>query len=96
MIELSVDPDELESVAGDIRTSVTNIGTSLDTLAADLLALSTRWTGAASDAFQAAHRSWNGDMSLLAQRLTAIAKLLDQASAAYVTTETAVVERCSS
>lgn len=95
MSELKVDPDELDSAVADIRASVTNVETSLDTLTVDLQSLSAQWTGAASDAFQSAYRSWNGDMSRMAANLRAVADLLHRASVAYTRTEAAVVERCS-
>ncbi|UJP40353.1 WXG100 family type VII secretion target [Cellulomonas palmilytica] len=95
MIQLTVDPDDLEDAVTDIRTSVKNLEASLDALGADMKVLEAAWTGDAADAFQARYRSWDSDMSLAIADLTVIGDLLYQASLSYQETEDAVIERCA-
>ncbi|WP_268531100.1 WXG100 family type VII secretion target [Cellulomonas sp. CW35] len=95
MIQLTVDPDDLEDAVSDIRTSAANLEASLDGLDADMKVLAAAWTGDASDAFQARYRAWDSDMSLAVADLRIIGDLLYQASLSYTETEAAVIERCA-
>lgn len=95
MTTLTVDPDDLESAAADIREAATGIEATLDDLTAQLRLLATRWTGAASDAFQAAQGSWDTSMDDLRSTLLSIASAVSAAASTYSSTESAVIARCS-
>ncbi|GEL94082.1 WXG100 family type VII secretion target [Cellulomonas composti] len=95
MAVITVDPDDLEDLAVEMRKSADRMQASLDDLATGIRSLARDWTGAASDAFQVAEATWSTSMTDARVALDTAADLLSAAAGIYTETESDVVARCS-
>ncbi|AKK10415.1 WXG100 family type VII secretion target [Corynebacterium uterequi] len=64
---------EIDSVAGDIRTTAGRIGSELDALKADLRPMVDTWEGDSSEAYQARQAEWDAaaaELNIILQSIT--------------------------
>jgi ESAT-6 family protein len=88
--ELRVTPEQLVSVAGDLRTVVEETRTGLSTLDNQLSGLlGTGWTGQAGSAFGDVWQKWHHGAAELVKGLDTMAGLLEQAAQGYGGTDAA-------
>ncbi len=84
MEELRVTPEQLVSVAGDLRTVVEGTRTGLSTLDNQLSGLlGTGWTGQAGSAFGDVWQKWHHGADELVKGLDTMAGLLEEAAQGY-------------
>jgi WXG100 family type VII secretion target len=82
---------DLDTLAGRIAKTSTNIRSELDVLERQIDTLSQQWTGAASAAFQHKIEQWQQTAEDLRQALNRLSKMVNTANANYqsaVTTNT--------
>jgi WXG100 family type VII secretion target len=90
MTGIRVTPDQLQTLAGRVRTGAGTIDGELHSLAGSLAPLGGDWAGQAQAQFQALWADWQRNAKGLNEALQGIATLLQGAGAAYQQAEDAV------
>lgn len=95
MADLTAEPGRMDGLAGRVDAAATGVARDVDGLATAAGVLGERWTGAAQEAFAAAHAGWTGQMTHLEEVLAAAAQAVRTASAAYERADEAVARAWS-
>lgn len=87
MSEIKVTFEAVANMAGQINSQVSNIEGQLEALKSAIAKLSSEWTGAASESYQAVQQSWNNSADDLKSVLARIATAVNAAHDSYAQTE---------
>jgi len=85
---IKLDIDSLLTTVASLKTASTSIDSALRALDDKSALLRGDWTGAASDAYTAAHAKWTGEVHAMNAVLTKIITALTTAHDTYEATET--------
>ncbi|WP_417563459.1 WXG100 family type VII secretion target [Microbacterium sp.] len=81
---MSVKPEQVTALSGQIRTGANGIKSQLDTLESEVGKLRASWDGAAQAAYDQAQREWTKSLTALQALLEQISVKTDQISQGYV------------
>ena len=95
MQSMSVNPGQVNALAGEIRNGATGIQTQLDNLGTEVAKLRGQWGGDAQTAYDAAQRSWTQSVSAMQELLTQIATKTEEISSTYVQSDNSSANRFS-
>lgn len=95
MESMSVRPEQVSALAGQIRNGATGIRGELDQLDQKINQLRAAWGGEAQSAYDEAQRRWNGQIGELQQLLQQIASKTEEISSGYVNTDNQAAKRFS-
>lgn len=95
MQSMSVRPEQVTALAGQIRTGSNAIRAELDQLEQKIGKLRASWSGESQASYDEAQRRWNQSLAELQQLLTQIAAKTDEISQGYVNTDAQSAKRFS-
>lgn len=95
MESMSVRPEQVTALAGQIRNGATGIRGELDQLEQKIGQLRAAWGGEAQAAYDEAQRRWSGQIGELQQLLAQIASKTEEISSGYVNTDAQAAKRFS-
>ncbi len=95
MESMSVRPEQVNALAGQIRTGANEIRGSLEKLDSDVAKLRAGWSGEAQVAYDQAQLRWNKSLAELQQLLAQIANKTEEISSGYVNTDNNAAKRFS-
>lgn len=95
MESMSVRPEQVSALAGQIRNGANGIRSELDQLEQKMGQLRSQWGGEAQAAYDDAHRRWNSQIAELEQLLQQIANKTEEISSGYVNTDKQAAKRFS-
>ncbi|WP_308491931.1 WXG100 family type VII secretion target [Microbacterium terrisoli] len=93
---MSVKPEQVTALSGQIRTGARGIKTQLDTLESEVGKLRSSWDGAAQAAYDEAQRKWTQSLHALNELLEQISVKTDQISQGYVSQDNSSAGRFTS
>ncbi|MEV8250203.1 WXG100 family type VII secretion target [Microbacterium sp. NPDC076768] len=93
MQSMSVRPEQVSALAGQIRSGSQGIRSELDRLESEVGKLRASWDGAAQQAYDQAQAKWNRSLSEMQQLLTQIAGKTEEISGQYVSTDRSAAGR---
>lgn len=95
MSEITVTPDQITAVAGQVASGANEIETQRAALLSQIQGLGDTWQGAAASALQALYQQWDADIRALQNTLTEIGQTMRTAADAYQTTESGITRSFS-
>lgn len=95
MQSMSVRPEQVTALAGQIRTGATGIRAELDELDQKVGQLRAAWSGEAQASYDQAQRAWTQSIAELQQLLSQIASKTEEISSGYSTTDARAAQRFS-
>jgi 6 kDa early secretory antigenic target len=87
MESMSVKPEQVTALSGQIRTGATGIKSQLDTLEKEIGTLRASWNGEAQSAYDEAQAEWTKSLTALQELLGTIATKTDEISSTYVSSD---------
>ncbi|WP_441881243.1 WXG100 family type VII secretion target [Microbacterium sp.] len=93
MQSMSVRPEQVSLLAGQIRTGSRNINTQLENLDTAVGKLRASWDGEAKEAYQQAQAGWTASLSEMRELLAQIADKTEAIAAQYLSTDQASKRR---
>jgi WXG100 family type VII secretion target len=84
MQSMSVKPEQVVALSGQIRTGANGIKSRLDTLESEVGKLRASWDGSAQQAYDQAQREWTRSLQALNELLEQISVKTEQISQGYV------------
>lgn len=93
MTSISVRPEQVITLAGQIRNGATNIRTRLDELESEVGALRAKWDGEAQVAYDQAQAQWNQSITRLNELLQQIAGKTEEIAQGYTQTDKSAAGR---
>lgn len=93
MQSMSVSPQQVTMMAGEIRKGATGIRDELTTLEQKVGQLSAAWGGDAKESYAIAQRQWTQALGELQELLERIAGATEQISSGYVDTDNRAAQR---
>ena len=95
MDSMSVRPEQVTLLSGQIRSGATGIRSELDELERKVGTLRASWNGEAQTAYDEAQRKWDKSIAELQQLLERIASKTSEISQGYVDTDNQAARRFS-
>ena len=95
MESMSVRPEQVNALAGQIRTGANGIRGELEQLDQNINKLRASWGGEAQASYDEAQRKWTTQVGELQQLLTQIASKTEAISSGYTTTDSQAAKRFS-
>jgi len=92
---MSVRPEQVSVLAGQIRQGATGIRSELDALEHKIGQLRAAWGGQAQVAYDQAQRGWTAQIGQLQELLVQIAAKTEEISSGYVNTDSQAAKRFS-
>ncbi|MGN8026714.1 WXG100 family type VII secretion target [Microbacterium sp. 22242] len=93
MQSMSVRPESVTQLSGEIRRGAGGIRTELDKLESEVTKLRGSWSGAAQQAYDEAQRKWTRSLTELQQLLEQIATKTQEMSHEYVSRDNSSAKR---
>ncbi len=93
MQSMSVRPEQVTALAGEIRSGATNIKSQLDNLEQKVSTLRSQWSGEAQASYDQAQRAWTASLTELQQLLGQIAGKTEEISSGYLHTDAKAASR---
>jgi early secretory antigenic target protein ESAT-6 len=95
MQSMSVNPAQVNALAGEIRNGASGIRSQLDTLNSEVAKLRGQWGGDAQASYDAAQKSWNQSVTAMQELLSQIASKTEEISSQYTASDNASANRFS-
>ncbi len=95
MQSMSVRPEQVTALAGQIRSGATNIRGELEQLEQKVGQLRASWNGEAQASYDQAQRAWTQSLTELQQLLAQIASKTEEISSGYSSTDARAAQRFS-
>ena len=90
MPEITVTPEDITTVAGQVASGASDIESQRAALLAKIQGLGDSWQGPAASALQELYAKWDSDARALMDTLTEISQAMQQAATRYEETESNV------
>jgi WXG100 family type VII secretion target len=90
MALITVTPDQLTTISGQLTSGSQEVETILNSLAQQVSPLHEAWQGQAAAAFEELWTEWQTSATKLQQALTGIASLTGKAGSTYAETESSI------
>jgi len=87
MQSMSVTPEQVHSLAGQIRNGASGIKSQLDKLDSEVSKLRASWDGGAQQAYDEAQRKWNQSLTAMQTLLEQVAGKTDEIADTYVSSD---------
>lgn len=95
MQSMSVNPAQVNALAGQIRNGASGIRAQLDTLNSEVGKLRGQWGGDAQASYDQAQKSWNQSVTAMQELLTQIASKTEEISSQYTQSDNSSANRFS-
>jgi WXG100 family type VII secretion target len=93
MVVKKFSPERIQGVAGAASAANTAIATELEALDERVRVLRAGWTGAASDAYDEAHRQWTAQLNAMNKILASASNAAAKSSERYASGRAKIQER---
>jgi len=95
MQSMSVKPEQVQALSGQIRTGASGIKSQLETLDSEVGKLRSSWTGASQAAYDQAQREWTKSLTALNTLLEQISSKTEEIAQSYVSSDSSSSNRFS-